>query len=167
MIILGIDPGYAIVGYGVIEANAGKYRPISYGAILTEAGEDFNHRLCVIYDDLSEIIRRYRPQAVSIEKLFYHTNQKTVIGVAEARGVTLLAIEQNSVPIYEYTPLQVKTAVTGYGRAEKKQIMEMTRRLLGLSELPKPDDAADALALAICHGQHLGAVYRQNLIGGK
>lgn len=166
MIILGIDPGYAIVGYGVIEANAGKYRPISYGAILTEAGEDFNRRLCVIYDDLSEIIRRYRPQAVSIEKLFYHTNQKTVIGVAEARGVTLLAIEQNSIPIYEYTPLQVKTAVTGYGRAEKKQIMEMTRRLLGLSELPKPDDAADALALAICHGQHLGAVYRQNLIGG-
>ena len=165
MIILGIDPGYAIVGYGVIEAIAGKYRPISYGAILTEAGEEFTRRLSVIYDDLNEIIRRYRPDAISIEKLFYHSNQKTVIGVAEARGVTLLAIEKNAVPFYEYTPLQVKTAVTGYGRADKKQVMEMTRRLLGLPELPKPDDAADALAMAICHGQHLGAVYRQKLIG--
>ena len=104
---------------------------------------------------------------MSIEKLFFNTNKKTAVDVAQARGVILLAARANGAEICEYTPLQVKTAVTGYGRAEKKQIMEMTRRLLGLSELPKPDDAADALALAICHGQHLGAVYRQNLIGGN
>lgn len=166
MIILGIDPGYAIVGYGVIEAMGGKYKPISYGAILTKSETPFEDRLEIIYDDLCEIIGTYKPAAVSIEKLFYHTNQKTVIEVAQARGVTLLAIKKNHVPFYEYTPLQVKMAVTGYGRAEKKQIMEMTRRLLNLSELPKPDDAADALAMAICHGQHLGAIYRNELISG-
>lgn len=168
MIILGIDPGYAIIGYGVIEAVGGKYRPLAYGAITTTPEQSFSERLKIVYDDLTHIIQKYKPEAVAIEKLFYHTNQKTVIEVAEARGVILLALQQNGLDFFEYTPLQVKTAVTGYGRAEKKQIMEMTRRLLRLKELPRPDDAADALAMAICHGQHLGAVYREALIkGGK
>ena len=168
MIILGIDPGYAIIGYGVVEESGGNYRPIAYGAITTTPQQSFSERLKTVYDDLSFIIEKYKPEAVAIEKLFYHTNQKTVIEVAEARGVILLALEQNGLPFYEYTPLQVKTAVTGYGRAEKKQIMEMTRRLLKLKGVPRPDDAADALAMAICHGQHLGTVYRNARIkGGK
>lgn len=168
MIILGIDPGYAIIGYGIVEANGGKYTPISYGAIITKPDKRFSERLKIVYEDLTEIIQRYRPETVSIEKLFFHTNQKTVIEVAQARGVILFAIEKSGLPFYEYTPLQVKTAVTGYGRADKKQVMEMTRRLLKLKELPRPDDAADALAMAICHGQNLGAAYRQALIkGGK
>lgn len=166
MIILGIDPGYAIVGYGIVEATGGNYRPVSYGAITTAPEQSFSDRLKTLYEDLTHIIEKYRPEVAAIEKLFYHTNQKTVIEVAQARGVILLALEQREIPFYEYTPLQVKTAVTGYGRAEKKQIMEMTRRLLRLKELPRPDDAADALAMAICHGQHLGAVYRESLIKG-
>ena len=161
MRILGIDPGYAIVGYGAVECHAGRYRPVSYGVITTEAEAPFPYRLETIYRDLMEILAFLKPEAVSLEKLFFYSNQKTAISVAEARGVILLALQMNHIPIFEYTPLQVKTAVTGYGHAEKAQIMEMTRRLLCLKEVPRPDDAADALALAICHGQSAVALNRR------
>ena len=136
------------------------------GAVVTKAGEDFNRRLEIIYDSLSEILQKWKPDAFSIEKLFFHTNQKTVIYVAEARGVILLAAKKAGVPVFEYTPLQVKTAVTGYGRAEKFQVQEMTRRLLCLKEVPKPDDTADALAMAICHGQAAGSALRRSMLNG-
>jgi crossover junction endodeoxyribonuclease RuvC len=168
MRILGIDPGYAIVGYGAIESGGSRYRPLAYGAILTEAGDPFEKRLEIIYDDLTQILTRWTPAAAAIERLYFHTNQKTVIEVAEARGTILLALKKADVPFYEYTPLQVKTAVTGYGHADKKQVMEMTRRLLRLKELPRPDDAADALAIAICHGQSAGSVLiKERISGGK
>lgn len=166
MIILGVDPGYAIVGYGLVRMQNGRYQPLEHGAVVTKAGEDFNRRLEIIYDSLSEILRKWKPDAFSIEKLFFHTNQKTVIYVAEARGVILLAAKKAGVPVFEYTPLQVKTAVTGYGRAEKFQVQEMTRRLLCLKEVPKPDDTADALAMAICHGQAAGSALRRSMLNG-
>lgn len=163
MVILGIDPGYAIVGWGLIEHKNNAFRPLRFGAITTEADMDFNLRLKVIYDDLSLIISKFKPEAMSIERLYFTTNQKTAIMVAEARGVILLAAQQNGLPIYEYTPLQVKTAVTGYGKAKKPQVMEMTRRLLKLPEVPKPDDTADALAIAITHCQAAGSELRQKM----
>lgn len=152
MRILGIDPGYAIVGFGVTDYNGSKFMPIEYGAILTEAHTDFSQRLKAIADDMDFICERFKPDCMSIEKLFFTNNQKTAIDVAQARGVTVLSAVRHDIPIYEYTPLQVKQAVVGYGRAEKKQVMDMTRRILKLEQIPKPDDAADALALAICHG---------------
>ncbi len=151
MVIFGIDPGYAIVGYGVLRFDRNRFGVIDFGAITTTPDMDFNDRLKCIYDDLTYLFLRYRPDALSIEKLFFNTNQKTAIDVAEARGVILLAARKNDIPIFEYTPLQVKQSVVGYGRAEKKQVQEMTRQILGLSEVPKPDDTADALAMAICH----------------
>lgn len=164
MRILGIDPGYAIVGYGVIEARNGQYRPVEYGAVTTRAGEDFGLRLKEIYDGMAELLDTLKPQAASVEKLYFTNNKTTGIGVAEARGVILLALAQAGVPLYEYTPMQVKQGVTGYGKAQKHQVQEMTRRLLKLREIPKPDDTADALALAICHGQAAGSDLRQVLI---
>lgn len=164
MIILGIDPGYAIVGYGVLRAVRGRYEPLEYGAVVTRAEEDFNRRLEIIYDRIYEIACRWHPEALSIEKLYFQNNQKTAIGVAEARGVILLAAQKAGLAIFEYTPLQVKQAVTGYGQAKKPQVMEMTRRLLCLREVPKPDDTADALALAICHGQAAGSLLRQKML---
>ncbi|MCR5523010.1 MAG: crossover junction endodeoxyribonuclease RuvC [Clostridia bacterium] len=162
MIVLGIDPGYAIVGCGVVEYKDNKFRMLEYGAILTKAHEPFNERLEKIYDEADTLIKKYRPDAVSMEKLFFNTNQKTAIDVAQARGVLILAAQKNGIPISEYTPLQVKQSVVGYGRAEKKQVQEMTRIMLNLEKIPKPDDAADALALAICHchseGSLLGAL---------
>lgn len=155
MYILGIDPGYATVGYGVVDYSAGLMRPIEYGAIITKPDVPFEQRLGTIFDRTLMIIRTRRPRALSIERLYYANNAKTVIGVAEARGVILLAAQREGLKVYEYTPLQVKQAVTGYGQAQKAQVMEMTRRLLRLRETPKPDDTADALALAICHAQHM------------
>lgn len=163
MIVLGIDPGYAIVGWGLVEFKNNSFRPIRYGAITTEADTDFNERLKMIFDDLSQVIKTFKPDAMSIEKLYFTTNQKTAIMVAEARGVILLCAKQNGLPIFEYTPLQVKTAVTGYGKAKKPQVMEMTRRLLKLPEVPKPDDTADALAIALTHIQAAGSELRQKL----
>ena len=153
MRVLGIDPGYAIVGWGVVDYAAGRFAPVDYGAVCTEAGEDFEQRLAAVYDGVCEVIERTHPEALAIEKLFYQHNQTTVIGVAEARGVILLAAAQAGLPIFEYTPMQVKQAVTGYGKAVKKQVQEMTRILLHLPAVPKPDDTADALAMAItfCH----------------
>ena len=153
MRILGIDPGYAIVGWGVVEYISNRFAPIGYGAVITEKDTPFEQRLVEIYESVFDICKRYQPEALSIEKLYYQHNQTTVIGVAEARGVILLAAAQAGLPIYEYTPMQVKQAVTGYGKAVKKQVQEMTRVLLHLPAIPKPDDTADALAMAItfCH----------------
>lgn len=157
MVILGIDPGYAIVGYGVLNYQNNHFSVLDYGAITTQAGTPFPERLETIYTELSALMQRHRPEAMSIEKLFYNTNAKTVIDVAQARGVTVLAAKQNGVQIFEYTPLQVKQSVVGYGRAEKKQVQEMTRIILKLEKVPKPDDTADALAMAICHGHASGS----------
>lgn len=158
MYILGIDPGYAIVGYGVVKYEANKFTTITYGAITTPANMPFVKRLDKIYSDLTTIFKTYKIDALSIEKLFFNTNTKTAIDVAQARGVIVLSAERSGVPVFEYTPLQVKQSVTGYGRAEKKQIMEMTRVMLGLKSVPKPDDTADALALAICHAHCSGSL---------
>lgn len=151
MIVLGIDPGYAIVGYGIVKYENNRFTPIAYGAVTTRAGVEFSARLDKIYEDIYEIMQKYKPEALSIEKLYFNTNTTTAIDVAQARGVILLAARKNNLPIFEYTPLQVKQSVTGYGKAEKPQVMELTRRLLGLEKTPKPDDTADALAMAICH----------------
>lgn len=165
MIVLGIDPGYAIVGYGAIEYKSNHFRVLEYGAITTAAGTDFNDRLETIYKGVHQIIDRWAPEAMAIEKLFFNTNQKTVIDVSQARGVLVLAAQLKKLKIFEYTPLQVKQSVVGYGRAEKKQVQEMTRMLLNLEKIPRPDDAADALAIAICHchtgGSALGRLARQ------
>lgn len=155
MIILGIDPGYAIVGYGVLDYRNNHFSVLDYGAITTDAGTPFNERLEIIFDQLCAIIDRWKPEAMSVEKVFYNNNAKTVIDVSQARGVIMLAAQKGRVPVFEYTPLQVKQSVVGYGRAEKKQIQEMVRRILSLEKVPKPDDTADALAMAICHG-HTG-----------
>ena len=164
MRILGIDPGYAIVGWGVVDYEKNHFTPVDYGAVLTAAKTPFEQRLECIYDDVTAIIDRYRPQALSIEKLFFNTNAKTAIDVSQARGVILLAAVKAEVPVFEYTPLQVKQSVVGYGRAEKQQVQEMTRILLNLQKVPKPDDTADSLALAICHAHSgtsaLGALRR-------
>ncbi|MDR1673965.1 MAG: crossover junction endodeoxyribonuclease RuvC [Oscillospiraceae bacterium] len=152
MRILGIDPGYATVGFGIVEYDGYKFVPIEYGAFLTQADMDFPFRLKSISDDMDYALGKYRPDSIAIEKLFFNTNHKTAIDVSQARGVLVLCAVKSGIPIAEYTPLQVKQSVVGYGKAEKTQVMEMTKRLLRLSELPKPDDAADALAIAICHG---------------
>ena len=156
MIILGIDPGLAIVGWGVVEYRAGKFKTLGYGAIRTPAGTRTEERLASIYRDLNTIIDHFHPDEMAVEELFFNNNITTGIRVAEARGIVLLCAEQKGIRISEYTPLQVKQAVVGYGRAEKKQVMIMVTGLLGLKEIPKPDDTADALAIAVCHG-HSGA----------
>lgn len=153
MRVLGIDPGYAIVGWGILDHTGNRFTPVAFGAVTTEAGVPFDQRLRQVYEGVTEVIQTYQPEALSIEQLFYQHNQTTVIGVAEARGVILLAAAQAGLPIQEFTPMQVKMAVTGYGKAVKKQVQEMTRILLHLEKVPKPDDTADALAMAItyCH----------------
>lgn len=161
MIILGIDPGYAIVGWGVVQYDNYKFKALDYGAVTTQAGTPFEQRLLTVHQGVSAIIRKYQPQVLSIEKLYFGTNHTTAIDVAQARGVTLLAAAQAGLEIYEYTPMQVKQAITGYGKAQKKQMMEMTRMLLGLSCVPKPDDTADALAMAICHGHCSGSKLKE------
>ena len=158
MVIMGIDPGYAIVGYGVVNYVNNNFKPITFGAVTTPAGMDFPKRLDIIHKGITELINQTKPEALAIEKLYFNTNTTTAIDVAQARGVIVLAAQQCGVPIFEYTPLQVKQAVTGYGRAEKRQIIEMTRTLLGLSKAPKPDDTADALAMAICHAHTSGSL---------
>lgn len=158
MVILGIDPGYAIVGYGVVDYKNNHFSTVDYGVVTTPAGINFAKRLELIYNNILDIIEKYRPDSISIEKLFFNSNTATAIAVAEARGVIRLAAQKCNVPAFEYTPLQVKLAVTGYGKAEKKQIMDMTRIVLGLDEIPKPDDTADALAVAICHAHSSSSI---------
>ena len=157
MIILGIDPGLAIVGWGIIESVRGSMRPIAYGAIRTPAHTDIEARLLMIANDLEEIIKKYKPDEMAVEELFFNTNITTGISVAEARGVILYTAHKNGVAISEYTPLQVKQAVVGYGKAEKRQVIAMVTSLLKLKEAPKPDDTADAVAIAICHAQSSGS----------
>ncbi|MDE6833234.1 MAG: crossover junction endodeoxyribonuclease RuvC [Ruminococcus sp.] len=152
MRILGIDPGYAIVGFGILDYDGFNFIPVQYGAITTDAGTVFTERLRTISEDMEYIFEKFRPDCMAVEKLYFTTNQKTAIDVAQARGVIILSASKRFIPVAEYTPLQVKTSVTGYGKAEKHQMMEMTRNLLGLKRIPKPDDTADALAVAICHG---------------
>ena len=156
MIILGIDPGLAIVGWGVIDYKNTKFQTLAYGSIQTPAGMRTEERLLRIYEGMTELIRTYRPEAIAVEELFFTNNVTTGIRVAEARGIILLCAEQAKIPLAEYTPMQVKQAVVGYGKAIKKQVITMTTMLLGLPKPPKPDDTADALAIAICHA-HSGA----------
>lgn len=157
MKILGIDPGYAILGYGVIEKLGNKFRIIEYGAVTTEVGESMPDRLKTLYYGLMEIIDRTQPDTASIEELFFNTNTTTAIKVGQARGVAILACANSGIDIAEYTPLQIKQGLTGYGRADKKQVQTMVKTILGLKEVPKPDDTADALAAAICHGHSSNA----------
>lgn len=151
MKIIGIDPGYATIGYGIVDYRNTRFTTLDYGAVITTPDHPFPERLLQIYEEICAIMELHRPEAAAIEKLFFSNNKTTGIDVAQARGVILLACQQNGVACYEYTPMQVKQAVVGYGKAAKPQVMDMTRRLLHLEKLPKPDDTADALAVAICH----------------
>ena len=153
MIILGIDPGVATVGFGIISEIGGIQKPCRFGVITTPAGMRLALRLRQIHTDVSELITTFKPDAIAVEELFFNTNLKTAIAVAHGRSAVILAGEELGVPMFEYTPLQIKKAVTGYGHATKKQVMDMVRRLLSMEETPKPDDAADALAIAICHAR--------------
>ena len=153
MRILGIDPGYGITGFGLIESDRGQSRLLQCGAITTPAGTDFSWRLEVIYNDMVQLLQVAKPDVVAIEELFFGQNVTTGIGVAQSRGVILLAIQQAGLKVYSYKPAQVKQALVGYGNATKHQMMDMTKRLLHLKEMPKPDDAADAIAIALCHAR--------------
>lgn len=160
MRILGIDPGVAIVGFGLVESDRGQQRMLRYGAITTQAGLPLATRLVQIGNDLEQLVEQFKPDEIAIEELFFSKNITTGIAVAHGRGVILYTAEKMQIPIYEYTPMQVKQAVVGYGLAEKKQVMDMTRRLLKLKSIPRPDDAADALAIAICHARSATSLLR-------
>jgi len=153
MVILGIDPGVATIGFGIIRADRGKNTLLQYGVITTPPGIPLSERLVQIYDDMQQLIETFKPDEIAVEELFFSKNITTGISVAHGRGVILLAAEKMGIPVFEYTPMQVKQSVVGYGKAEKKQVMQMTQRLLNMMEIPRPDDAADALALAICHSR--------------
>ena len=161
MRILGIDPGIAIVGFGLIESNRGSVRMLQYGAVTTEAGLPLATRLVQIENDMTALISQLKPDEIAVEELFFSKNITTGIAVAHGRGVILCTAERLGVPIFEYTPMQVKQAVAGYGLADKKQVMDMTKRLLKLKAVPKPDDAADALAIAICHARSATSLLRR------
>jgi len=158
LIILGIDPGVATVGFGIIYTDGGVSKSKRYGVISTPAGMRLALRLKQINNDVSQLIKTFKPNAIAIEELFFNTNQKTALTVAHGRAAVILAGEEHGVPMFEYTPLQVKKAVTGYGQASKKQVMEMVKQLLAMENAPKPDDAADALAIAICHFRYAGSL---------
>ena len=162
--ILGVDPGIATVGFGVIKASGTRQELVRCGAITTPAGQRLSVRLQQIYHDMLDLIDMFEPDSIAVEELFFNSNLTTGISVAHGRGVVLLAGQEKGIPMYEYTPLQVKSAITGYGRASKKQMMEMVRRLLGLEETAKPDDASDALAIAICHARFSSSLL--NIDGG-
>lgn len=151
MKLLGIDPGYAILGYGIIEVQGNSFKALEYGAITTESNMIMPLRLKKIYSEINELIKKHQPQEVAIEELFFNKNVKTALLVGQARGAVILACANNNVEIFEYTPLQIKQALVGYGRAEKKQIQLMVKQILNLKNTPKPDDTADALAAAVCH----------------
>ena len=162
MLIIGIDPGIAILGYGVLDYEGNKFKVIDYNAIITTNKYKMPERLEIIYDSLGKVFDKYRPDAVAYEELFFNQNAKTAITVGQARGASVLCAQKKKLNIFEYTPLQVKQAVVGYGRAEKKQIQQMVKIILNLKEIPKPDDVADALAIAICHGHssHQAELFR-------
>ncbi len=152
MRIVGIDPGIAVTGYGIIDKTGNSFRPVAYGKVTTEAGLDTCQRLVHIYRHLLDVIELYKPQCAAVEELFFNKNVKTAITVGQARGVAILAAANAGLDLFEYTPLQVKQAVVGYGRAQKRQVQELVKLLLKLEEIPRPDDVADALAVALCHG---------------
>ncbi len=152
MRILGIDPGFATLGYGIIELNGSRFETIKYGAITTPSQMEMPERLRIIFSELTELIIKYEPQEASVEELFFNKNTKTALKVAQARGAIILTCANNDLQIFEYTPLQIKQALVGYGRADKKQIQIMVKNILNLDAIPKPDDTADALAAAVCHG---------------
>lgn len=152
MVIMGIDPGFAITGYGIVKYEGNKFSVVDYGAITTKASTAFADRLLILNNSLEELIIKFKPAAISVEELFFNKNIKTALSAAHGRGIALLAAAKSGSTVYEYTPLQVKQAVVGYGRAEKSQIQQMVKIILNLPEIPKPDDVADALAVAICHG---------------
>ncbi|SKA80985.1 Holliday junction endonuclease RuvC [Caloramator quimbayensis] len=162
MRIIGIDPGIAIMGYGILDYAYNRFSVVNYGAIITTNKESMPKRLEILYNSLWDILNEYKPDAVAFEELFFNQNAKTAIIVGQARGAAVLCAQKSGIDIYEYTPLQVKQAVVGYGRAEKKQIQQMVKMILNLKEIPKPDDTADALAIAICHGHssHMGDMFR-------
>ena len=153
MRILGIDPGYGIIGFGLVDAQRSQFQLLNCGAITTPAGMDFSARLEIIYEDMRKLLEATKPDVVAIEELFFGQNVTTGIGVAQSRGVILLAIRQAGLEVFSYKPAQVKQSVVGYGNATKHQMMDMTKRLLHLNEMPKPDDAADAIAIALCHAR--------------
>ncbi|MDQ2087822.1 crossover junction endodeoxyribonuclease RuvC [Herbivorax sp. ANBcel31] len=152
MVIMGIDPGIAIIGYGMVSYKGNKFTPMDYGAIKTDSSMNLSQRLLVLYNRLEEIIEKYKPDVVSIEELFFNKNIKTALTVGHGRGVAVLAAARADVEVFEYTPLQVKQSVVGYGRAEKAQVQQMIKIILNLKKIPRPDDVADALAVAVCHG---------------
>ena len=156
MRIIGIDPGYAIMGWGILDLKGNKFSVVDYGSITTNAGVDAAKRLQHIYAELGAIIAKYEPEEAAIEELFFNNNAKTVILVGEARGIAVLACANAGLEISEYTPLQIKQALVGYGRADKKQVQAMVKAILNLKEVPRPDDTADAVAAAICHGHSRG-----------
>ncbi|NMB24349.1 MAG: crossover junction endodeoxyribonuclease RuvC [Firmicutes bacterium] len=166
MLILGIDPGTGITGYGLISAEGNRLRAEDYGVIRTKVGEETSQRLCVLHDSLNELIEKAKPDVVAVEQLFFNTNVTTALAVGQARGVILLTAAQAGVSVAEYTPLQVKQTVTGQGRATKQQVGFMVKALLNLEAIPRPDDASDALAIAICHA-HMGASYVSRAQGAK
>lgn len=165
MVIMGIDPGFAITGYGILKYTGNKFNLIKYGVITTDASEKFADRLKLLSSGIRGLISEYKPDAVCIEELFFNKNIKTAIAAAHGRGVVLLSAAESGAEVYEYTPLQVKQAVVGYGHADKVQVQQMVKILLNLKEIPKPDDAADALAVAICHAHshRMNNIYRVNL----
>lgn len=167
MRILGIDPGYAILGYGIIDVKGNHFSVCTYGAIETDAKMAMPDRLKHLYFRLMEVIKDYQPDQASIEELFFNTNVKTAILVGQARGVAIVACANSGLEIYEYTPLQIKQGLVGYGRAEKKQVQAMVKTLLNLKEVPKPDDTADALAAALCHGHSLEYHKKMKKMEGK
>ncbi len=162
MRVLGIDPGFGTIGFGLLHAERGAFQALRFGAITTPPGMDFPQRLAIIYTDMNELLETLRPDAVAMEELYWGHNVTTGIGVAQARGVILLSCAQHNLPVTGYTPMQVKQAVVGYGKATKKQVMDMTKRLLHLSELPRPDDAADAVAIALCHARSATSLLGQD-----
>ncbi len=153
MRILGIDPGVATIGFGLVEADRGRQQLLQFGVITTPPGIPLSSRLWQISEDMSSLLTQLKPDEAAVEELFFSKNITTGIAVAHGRGVLLLELEKAGIPVYEYTPMQVKQAVAGYGKAEKRQVMLMTQRLLKMKEIPRPDDAADALALALCHAR--------------
>ncbi|MCX8129381.1 MAG: crossover junction endodeoxyribonuclease RuvC [Clostridia bacterium] len=163
MVIMGIDPGFAITGYGIVKYEGNKFSVIDYGAITTASSMVLPHRLLHLNDRLEEIIARYKPDAISVEELFINKNLKTALNVGHGRGVAILAAAKSGVEVFEYTPLQVKQSVVGYGRAEKAQMQQMIKVILNLPAIPKPDDVADALAVAVCHGHS----YKMQAIGNR
>lgn len=165
MMILGIDPGYGTTGFGLVYADRGTLQLMQYGVVTTPASKPLSERLVMLYDDISALVRQLKPDAVAVEELFWGHNVTTGIGVSHGRGVILLAVAKAGVPVFEYTPMQVKQAVVGYGKAEKRQVMEMTKRLLKMDKVARPDDAADAIAIALCHARSSTSLLARKLQG--